>query len=162
MSKMAAIGFVMTLAASVACGVREDGPPVIEVDRSACAHCGMLISEPRFAAAYRTAPGTRHEAPGTTRDTQLFDDIGCLLNALPREADRSNIRFWFHDMTTAEWIDGSRAVFVQSARLRTPMAGGVVAYSDRAAAERGAAEHEGRVIGALDELLTQPRKGGES
>ena len=32
----------------------------------------------------------------------------------------------------------------------------------KAAAERGAAEHEGRVIGALDELLTQPRKGGES
>ena len=151
MSKMAAIGFVVTLAASVACGVREEGPPVIEVDRSACAHCGMLISEPRFAAAYRLAP-----------ETQLFDDIGCLLDALPKEADRSSIRFWFHDVNTAEWIDGSRAVFIQSARLRTPMAGGVVAYSDRAAAERGAAEHEGRVIGSLDDLLTQPRKGGES
>ena len=151
MSKMAAIGFVVTLAASVACGVREDGPPVIEVDRSACAHCGMLISEPRFAAAYRLTPGT-----------PIFDDIGCLLDAFSREADKGSIRFWFHDVNTAEWVDGSRAVFIQSARLRTPMAGGVVAYSDRAAAERGAAEHEGRVIGALDDLLTQPRKGGES
>lgn len=151
MTKIAAVGLVTAVAAGAACAGGVDGPPVIEVDRSACAHCGMLISEPRFAAAYQTGS-----------DARLFDDIGCLLDSAPRGVDRSRTRFWFHDVNTAGWIDGQAAVFVHSTHVRTPMAGGYVAYGDRAAAERGAEAHEGRVIGGLDELLKQERKGGES
>lgn len=151
MTKIAAAGLAagLTLAA---CGGGADGPPAIEVDRSACAHCGMLISEPRFAAAYRSA----------SDEARVFDDIGCLLNSISRGADLSRTRFWFHDMDTAEWIDGERAVFVRSAHVRTPMAGGYVAYGGKEAAERGAAEHQGRVIGGLGELLQHKPEGGES
>ena len=70
--RMAIVAFV-TLALS-ACGAKADGPPHIEVDRTPCAHCGMLISEPVFAAAYR--------APGS--EARVFDDIGCLLAAASR------------------------------------------------------------------------------
>ena len=57
--------------ATAACGVRAEGPPPIVVDRTPCSHCGMLISEPLYAAAY--------QAPGT--DARVFDDIGCLRDA---------------------------------------------------------------------------------
>ena len=130
------------LAAAAACGARGDGPPAIEVDRTPCAHCGMLISEPSYAAAYQTTAG----------DSRVFDDIKCLLDAARRETDPGRLRFWFHDAATGAWIDRGEAVFVTSPTLRTPMGGGVVAYRDPAAAQKAAADHGGSVIGSFDAL----------
>src|SRR5262245_4849990 len=88
---------LLAVASSIACGLRADGPPDIQVDRTACSHCGMLISELAYAAAYR--------APGA--DPRVFDDIGCLLEAARREPARSSLRFWFRD--AASLHDGLRA-----------------------------------------------------
>ena len=155
---------ILGLATSVACGVRADGPPDIQVDRTACSHCGMLVSEPAYAAAYR--------APGL--DPRVFDDIGCLLEAAGRESHVDALRFWFQDAASPQdgpraatgrprgenWIDGRDAVFVSSPALRTPMGGGLIAYRDRAAAREGAARHRGSVIDSLDDLLNFKNVGG--
>lgn len=149
MTRRAAIVGIVTLAAGAACGVKADEPPHLEVDRTPCAHCGMLVSEPTFAAAYRR----------DGFDARIFDDIQCLLNAAAREANPERLRFWFHDAATAVWIDPTEAVFVRSARLRTPMGGGLIAYSGMAAATRGAQQHAGQVIGTLEELVPTREKG---
>jgi hypothetical protein len=101
----------------------------------------MLISEPVYAAAYET--------PGT--GARVFDDIGCLRNAARAEA--GPLVFWFHDADDRGWISGTSAVFVESRELRTPMGGGLIAYRDRAPAERAAAKHQGRVIQTVADLL---------
>lgn len=135
-----------TLVVSVACGTATDGPPHIEVDRTACARCGMLVSEPVYAAAYRRGDG----------EARVFDDIGCLLSATRAESDRANLRFWFHDAAAAPdavWFDASEAVLVRSAHLRTPMDGGYVAYRGQEAARHAAARHQGRIAGGLDDVL---------
>ena len=50
---MKAEAIVLALAIwMAACATRADGPPEIVVDRTACSHCGMLISEPASAAAF--------------------------------------------------------------------------------------------------------------
>jgi copper chaperone NosL len=156
---------IVGLATSVACGVRADGLPEIQVDRTACSHCGMLVSEPAYAAAYR--------APGA--DPRLFDDIGCLLEAARKEPNASSLRFWFQDGTSLlrtsplaatgrprgeNWINGQDAVFVTSPALRTPMGGGLIAYRDRTAAREGAARHRGSVIDSLEDLLNSKDVGG--
>jgi len=151
MTRTSAIGLVVVLAAGGACGGGQDGPPAIEVDRSACDHCGMLISEPRFAAAYQAAGA----------GPRLFDDIGCLLDALAREGGAPDGRFWFHDAATAAWMPGDRAVFVESPRLRTPMASGLAAYDGADAAGRGAADQGGRVAGTLTDLRKRTPEGGD-
>lgn len=143
--RCAAIVGLVTLAAGAACGVQADEPPHIDVDRTACSHCGMLVSEPTFAAAYRR----------DGFDARIFDDIQCLLNAAAGEADPERLRFWFHDAATAVWIDRTEAVFVRSARLRTPMAGGLVAYRGIAAARQGAMSERGEVVGTLHDLLME-------
>jgi hypothetical protein len=107
----------------------------------------MLISEPIFAAAYRQDGS----------DARIFDDIQCLLNATSGEANPERLRFWFHDAATAVWIDRTEAVFVRSARLRTPMAGGFVAYRGAAAAARGA-RLEGEVVGSLSDLFREDKE----
>jgi copper chaperone NosL len=141
---------VLALAASAACGVEADGPPEIHVDRTACSHCGMLISEPVYAAAFR--------ARGS--EARVFDDIGCLLQAVQKEPRADAIRFWFHDAASAAWI-GEEAVLVSSTRLRTPMGGGLVAYRDRGAARESADRHHGDVINSLSDLLRSNDQGGE-
>jgi len=134
------------LIATAACGVQAGGLPEITVDRTACSHCGMLISEPLYAAAY--------QAPRAA--ARVFDDIGCLRDAARAEAP--GLRFWFHDADDQGWIEGAGAVFVTSAEIRTPMGGGLIAYRDPAAAERSAVKHHGRVIRSISDLLT--KEGG--
>ena len=133
---------------SAACSPEGEAPPEIVVDRAACSHCTMLISEPRYAAAYR--------APGA--DARVFDDIACLLEAARTEA-AGELRFWFHDGNDGQWIDGETAMFVASPEFRTPMGGGIIAYRDRAAAETAARTYRGDVIGPLPTLLNH--EGGE-
>jgi copper chaperone NosL len=130
------------------CAARVDGPPEIVVDRTACSHCGMLISEPAFAAAYQAPPA----------EGRVFDDIGCLLAAARRE-QAPGLRFWFHDAGTGTWIDGEKALFVVSRSIRTPMSGGIIAYGDLGAAEDAAAKHGGELVRSLPALLA--RSGGE-
>ena len=131
-----------------ACATRADGPPEIVMDRSACSQCGMLISEPVYAAALRTPDGRG----------RVFDDIGCLLRAV-REDSIENAKFWFHDAGDGHWVDGTVAVFVRSHDLRTPMAGGVIAYSDAGAAERAASKSGGSLVRSVGALLAE--KGGQ-
>jgi len=150
-STRALAGLALLTIAAIACSARADGPPHLEEDRTACAHCGMLVSERMFAAGYRIAD----------REARVFDDIGCLLEALRREDNAPAARFWFHDAATREWIDGKKAVFMRSPKLNTPMAGGMLAYAGEAQARRAAAEHGGRVIASLDALLRESPKAGE-
>ena len=129
------------------CNAKAWGPPEIVVDKTACSHCGMLVSELVYAAAY--------QSPG--QEPRVFDDIGCMLEALRREtASAKNV--WVQDAGGAGWIDAGSATFVESAKVRTPMGGGVLAYTNAAVAEAAAAAREGEVVRSFQELMT--RKAG--
>lgn len=134
---------LLAMATGLGCGAGADGPPHVEEDRTACAHCGMLVSERMFAAASR--------APG--QEPHVFDDIACLRAAARKEPDAAVVTYWFHDAGSREWIDGPRATMIHSPELKTPMSGGMVAYADASIARRAAADLNGHVIGSLDELL---------
>ena len=126
---------------SSACSANVTGPPQIVVDQTACSHCGMFVSEPIYAAAY--------QAEGQA--ARLFDDIGCMLNALRGDDRPRNI--WVQDAAGGGWIDAGKATFVAGSSIRTPMSGGVLAYAESAAAGRAAAVHRGEVL-SLQELMT--------
>lgn len=139
--KPAAIALATALLAA-ACAARLVGPPEIALDRSACSHCGMLISERVYAAALRTSDGRE----------QVFDDLGCLLSAL-RKQKTTDARIWVHDAARGGWIDGTSAILVSSPDLRTPMAGRLVAFGDRESALRAASELRNSTVTSLHELL---------
>jgi nitrous oxide reductase accessory protein NosL len=132
------------------CSASADGPPEIALDRTACARCGMLVSDVRFAAA----AGKQGAAP------QVFDDIGCLRAAVLARPALRDATFWFHDAAHGDWIRGGDVTFVASAAIQTPMGGGYLAFRDPATAEREAAARQGRVIRSLDALLGDQEKDG--
>jgi copper chaperone NosL len=138
------VTLALAAAWAAACATRADGPPALVVDRTACSHCRMLVSEPRFAAATRSPGG----------DDRIYDDVGCLL-AAERAQRTAGARFWFHDASTGGWIDGDAAVFVAAPAVRTPMGGGILAFATRVAAEQAAAQHGGELVGSLDALLAR-------
>ena len=110
--------FLFAAVLTAGCSARAGGPPVIQVDRTACAHCTMLVSDERFAAAYETPAG----------EARVFDDIACMHEAAKAEKSAAALRFWYHDIETGEWMRGEDAQLVKSDRFKTPMGGGIVAY----------------------------------
>lgn len=136
-------GLLITLLIA-ACDPNSGAPPQIVVDRTACSHCTMLISEPRYAAAYQ----------GAGVEAKVFDDIGCLIEAARTETT-TGLRYWFQDASGGGWIEGDAAIFVASPEIRTPMSGGILAYRDAAAAEQAAGKYRGRVVRSLPELMKE-------
>jgi len=132
---LGAVVLAAILAATAGCGGAEAGPPRLTLDHSTCDGCGMLISEARFAAGWRSKDRTA-----------AFDDIACLLRSLDRDGQADpNAEIWVMD-AEQHWLPARDAVFVMSDRLETPMAGHIQAFADRGAAAAVAAATGGVVL----------------
>ena len=127
----------ITLAFLVACQSPVDlsEPPEIRYGEEMCTECGMIISEPRFAAAYYTVDG----------NAQRFDDIGGMASH-HAENQEDVAQFWVHDYDTEEWIIADQAFFVMSDQVHTPMGFGVIAISDQSRAQELASEFNAMVM----------------
>jgi copper chaperone NosL len=115
--RLALILLVVILAAGCALE-RDPGPPRLRYGEIVCAECGMLVSEPRFAAAARSPSG----------EVRAFDDLGCLL----RHAGRAGLRewrLWAPTEPDGAWIDARSAAFVRREDLATPMGYGFTAVA---------------------------------
>lgn len=112
-----------------------DAPPTVHYGESMCAECGMIVSDERFASAIiiRDDRGRL--------DTIVFDDVGDQVIYEKARPELDIVRRWVHDYATSAWIPAESAYFVKAATIRTPMASGIVAFADRAAAEAMAGEH---------------------
>lgn len=124
-----------------ACGKDEpvSGPPGIAYGEAVCARCGMILSEPRFAAALRL----REPDGGTS--VRVFDDLGEAFLELAGPGAPAPVEVWVHDAVTEKWIEGRRAFYVRG-EIRTPMGLGVEAHAVRATAQRRAWEVKGEAM----------------
>lgn len=106
----------MIAALLFACAVDLETPRPIAMDRAACDHCGMLVSDARFASELVTKDGTWYE----------FDDPACLFKFV---ADKHPAigNIWFRDSTTTEevWLNWQQVAFVPDPGA--PMNGGFAA-----------------------------------
>jgi hypothetical protein len=91
-----------------------DGVQAIEWNRQPCAHCQMLVGDPRHAAQLITADG----------DVLSFDDPGCALRYLEQHHPTVH-RLWFHHATAERWIPVDHVGFVVGGT--TPMGSGLLA-----------------------------------
>lgn len=114
-------------------------PPEIHYGEDMCASCGMVISDPRFAAglAWEIEPGRYESLP--------FDDIGDLVGYLRDHTEKTIVDSWVHDYTTEEWIDAATAWYVLSPEIHSPMMHGVAAFATAGAAQAMAPSVQGEV-----------------
>lgn len=125
-----------------ACGTAPlAGPPDLKLGRSECHECGMLISEDHCAC------GLLVEHQGQ-REHLLFDDIGCMLDAMHNAGGEFiTIEAFVLDYPTSRWLTAAEASFVLADpdRLRTPMGSGIAAFASPEDARQEASTHAGTV-----------------
>lgn len=129
---------VLVLSAALwGCAPVDNGihPPEIAYEQDVSDGCGMIISEPAYAAASVLKDGT----------TYKFDDVGDMLKYHFERPDKMVAEYFVHDYQTQEWLTADHAVFVQSASLVSPMGYGLAAFASREAAEAFASERVGQV-----------------
>lgn len=113
-----------------ACTDSSLAPAPIEATDN-CDFCRMVISDLRYASEVVYAGGNPYK----------FDDIGCMRRFLAHRQSGEEAIVFVHDFETQAWIPGSEAWFVRSAKLATPMSGGIVAFSNRNRAQAFAAKN---------------------
>ncbi len=105
----------------VGCNEPETGPGEIHFGRDICERCGMIITDPRYAAQIREPEGKLHK----------FDDIGdavTWLNAKPWAMDPKTEIWVMDNGTGTKWIEARSAHFIPG--LMSPMAFGFGAYEE--------------------------------
>ena len=90
----------MTMLLLLACSRNIEDPPDIAWDHAACAECGMLVSDPAYAAALVEKNGT----------LLPFDDPGCMFKYI-LEHHPSLHAMWFHDGAHDRWMREGEAAF---------------------------------------------------
>ncbi len=138
-------GFIVVAAACWAavlggCGREEpSGPPAIRMGRDECVKCGMSIVEDRYSCGI-LALDNGH------LDYQLFDDIGDMLDHERANPGLVIKKRYVHDANTRAWHEAERCTFTYAESVHTPMASGLSAFGDEAAAKAQAGKAGGRVL----------------
>lgn len=140
------LGLVAALAAACSSAAGEPKPPEIAYGHDMCDACGMLIDSPQFAAAVVLEDGKALK----------YDDIAEMIKYHQAHPELQ-VKAWFvHDYDTQAWIRAEEAVFVQSREIKSPMGGGVAAFSGdqdgRGRAEAFAQQVGGKLL-TFEELL---------
>lgn len=138
-------------ASGCAQGTGELRPPEIHYGEDLCAECNMIISDPRFAAAYA------HEISTGRYEQFAFDDIGNMLLHASKHPEYKIAGWYVHDYQTEEWIDATHAHYVVSDAIATPMGYGIAAFASEQNAQTLAAETGGELF-TWDALRARAQK----
>ena len=141
------LGLALAIGFLAGCGgAAEPQPPTIRYGRDTSEH-GMIISDPRFAAAALPERG----------EAILFDDIGELLKYYQAHP-QSYRALYVNDYLDKRWLRAEDAWYLQSSQIRSPMGWGLAAFADESAARRVREEFGGE-IRAWSDLLARDWSG---
>ena len=104
------------------------GPVEVKWDRDVCQRCNMVLSDRRHAAQVRYTPGE-----GQRSQVQVFDDLGCAVLWLDRQAWRNDpaVEIWVTDRQTGKLLDARTAYYLPG--QLTPMQYGLGAQTEHIA-----------------------------
>lgn len=151
MRPLAAAASLALAALALAAGCAGDpapwppDPAAVRLGEDECAACRMIISDDGFGAQLHHRSGR----------VEHFDDLGCLLYAAGTEPVDPQAVFT-RAVDDAGWVRGDQAVIVRAPGIRSPMGYDLMAFADRASAEKEAARFPDAAITTLRELLEQP------
>ncbi|MHB8844533.1 MAG: nitrous oxide reductase accessory protein NosL [Nitrospirota bacterium] len=130
-SLIIALLFSLFLSAGAAFAAEAQKTPV-------CAQCNMKVTDAEKKASV-SLPNVKGMGPSH------FCDIGCAVQSRNNECATRQMIFdgnaIVYDFLTGEAVPAEKAFFVFKSSFRTPMGYGVVAFKDKAEAEKFAAEH---------------------
>ncbi len=144
-------------------GCKSEPKPVpIEFGKDACYWCKMTITDQRFGAEIVTKKGKVYK----------YDDVACMINHFwedPELTEKSVALFLVVDYAhPGKLIDATKAIYVQSVKIHSPMASDVAAFENVEDAEAFMRKNGGEVLNwsqVVDLVRKQnpmPMKGGHN
>ncbi len=110
------------------------GLPKIKYGKEPCVHCTMIISDDRFAAAWREQGGVERH----------FDDVGCMVASSRQHKPGSATLYWVRDFDHDAWLDAAAAAYAVAATgIKSPMGYGVAAFASTEAAAGAVQRYSG-------------------
>jgi len=125
--------FLAVIVALAAAGRADD-----RKKQAVCSVCNMKVNEAekKFSVALPNVKGMGPSA---------YDDIGCAVMSRNNECATRQMTFdsnaIVYDFVTGEQVPAEKAFFAFKTSFRTPMGYGIVAFKDKAQAEKFAEEH---------------------
>ncbi len=141
---------MVTWLALGACAGGQPKPPEVVFGMDLCERCGMVIDDPRYAAALVLENGSSHK----------FDDAGEMFAWRADHTGETVAAWYVHDYTSKVWLRGETAFYVVNKGVTSPMGTGVAAFGVRAEADTFAKGLKATVL-VFDEaqrLLAVPGK----
>ncbi len=122
---------------------KVDPKPVDIANGDLCLRCKMAITEKQYAAEFVTKDGF----------VRKFDDLGCMLQHAQGKGFKGNILAYFTvDYPSKQWMKAEEGNYVKSEKFQTPMNGGILAFKDKSAAEKLAANYQAQLL-TFNQLL---------
>ena len=129
--------FLMVSAWALAsCG--KKGPEPIALGKDNCANCGMIISDAKFGAELITGKGKLY----------TFDSVECLAGYLNKKGKGTEVgSLWVVDFNRPPaLIDATKASYLVSDGLKSPMGLNLCAFGEREAATGMGVRYPGTVL----------------
>lgn len=126
--------FIIILWTSCSTSVRP-----ISYGKDACEHCRMTIMDKKFGAELITKKGKIF----------VFDSDECLAQYVIKnpEQEKDMAAIWVADYENAgELVELSKAFFVKSAYIISPMGEGLASFSNEPTAQKIATEFKGKIL----------------
>ncbi|WP_232726097.1 nitrous oxide reductase accessory protein NosL [Bacillus sp. FJAT-42315] len=145
MMKRIFVGLAASAMLLAACGKEQTYEPVeINPDIDVCDVCNMSITEPQYATEVILKDGS----------VETFDDIGCMVEYLHEQDEKDIGEKYVRDALSGDWVKLNEATFVYNKDYWTPMAYGVVSFSDQSSAEKYMKKEGKGEMMTLDEVMT--------
>lgn len=125
---------VVGLAVLAACAKR--GPEPIVYGTDSCTSCGMMATDQRFGAEMITGKGK----------ILKFDSVECLATYLDQGGDTAGTLLVVDHSEPSRLIDATKASYLVSEKVRSPMGKNLSAYENKETANRMKAEYSGRIL----------------
>lgn len=132
--KPSIILFLLILAGSMGCSVR---PKPIDYGRVGCHYCSMTIVDKQHAAQWVTKKGKVFN----------FDAVECMMNQLKDEDESTIGLLLVNDFDhPGELVDATKATYLISENIPSPMGAFLSAFSEEQAAEHTLEANGGKLL----------------
>lgn len=140
MRNFTSLGFLCFLLTLFSC---EIAPDPINFGTDSCSFCKMTIVDQQHAAQYVTKKGKQFK----------FDAVECMLNDLSENGkDHLEILLVSDYSSPGEMTDATRATYLISEKIKSPMGANLSSFGTRRAAEVTAEVHSGDLYSWVEML----------
>ncbi len=129
--------FILSFVTLIFCSACKHEMRPLDYGKENCEQCRMTVMNPQFGAGMLTSKGKVY----------AFDSGECLVRYLKSKGISGNDQYFVSDFNKpGSLVDATKAIFLQSAQIESPMGGNLASFAHQAAAKLAQKELGGELL----------------